>query len=305
MLLITLGTIPLNAAIAIALSQNVMSEISQAIKNVIRGVIKVTTMRNQRKVRSSSMSQNEIKNRKEAACEFNMGAEQVKLKELNRAQINAIRLNVKDFLPQKFEGDHGQFKSWADEVMFFLSIEEPRLTNILKRLQTIRQPITDANVIGGYTLEAESDSSLSARSSYTGYCQGQKSLIHTACGYVAWRQLNIQYYGGSVARQYTNLRLILSPTWGNHSSAGKMLKHCTQWFQMIQEHEPTHKAKISEDFKIASERKPKESQRAPLFRAKEKERKAKANSFRSSCEVRARISRHQPSQYHTQYQQPS
>eukprot|EP00971_Amphidinium_carterae_P177135 3512906-Amphidinium_carterae.2 len=41
--------------------------------------------------------------------------------------------------------------------MLFLSTEEPRLTNILKLLQTIRQPITDANVISGYSLDAESE----------------------------------------------------------------------------------------------------------------------------------------------------
>eukprot|EP00971_Amphidinium_carterae_P025784 508747-Amphidinium_carterae.1 len=41
--------------------------------------------------------------------------------------------------------------------MLFLSIEEPRLTGILKQLQTIPQPITDANVISGCSLEAESE----------------------------------------------------------------------------------------------------------------------------------------------------
>eukprot|EP00971_Amphidinium_carterae_P227095 4504719-Amphidinium_carterae.1 len=41
--------------------------------------------------------------------------------------------------------------------MLFLSIEEPRLTAILKSLQTIRQPITHAAVISGYTLETESE----------------------------------------------------------------------------------------------------------------------------------------------------
>eukprot|EP00971_Amphidinium_carterae_P133643 2647065-Amphidinium_carterae.1 len=61
-----------------------------------------------------------------------------------------------------------------------------------------------------------------------------QSLIHTACGYEAWRQLNIQYYGGSVPRQFTTLKLILSPTWGNQNSAGEMLKHYTQWLQTIQ-----------------------------------------------------------------------
>eukprot|EP00971_Amphidinium_carterae_P321350 6387141-Amphidinium_carterae.1 len=41
--------------------------------------------------------------------------------------------------------------------MLFLSIEEPRLTAILKALQTARQPVTDTDVIGGDTLEAESE----------------------------------------------------------------------------------------------------------------------------------------------------
>eukprot|EP00971_Amphidinium_carterae_P223248 4429814-Amphidinium_carterae.2 len=55
-----------------------------------------------------------------------------------------------------------------------------------------------------------------------------QSLIHTTCGYEAWRQLNTKYYGGSVAKQDTNLKLILSPTWVNHNSAGEMFKHYTQ-----------------------------------------------------------------------------
>eukprot|EP00971_Amphidinium_carterae_P311624 6193767-Amphidinium_carterae.2 len=60
---------------------------------------------------------------------------------LGRAQVNAVRLNVKDFLPQKFKGKRSQFKPWADEDML--------------HLQTIRQPITDQNVISGYNLEAD------------------------------------------------------------------------------------------------------------------------------------------------------
>eukprot|EP00971_Amphidinium_carterae_P072612 1436116-Amphidinium_carterae.1 len=128
-----------------------MSEISQRIKSVIRFVIKVTMKTNQREVRSGKSGN--------SAREFLMVAEQVMFKGLNTAGINPIRLNVKDFLPhtQKFKGDQSQFKAWADEVMLFLSIEEPRLTNILKQLQTIHQPITDANVISGYSLDAESE----------------------------------------------------------------------------------------------------------------------------------------------------
>eukprot|EP00971_Amphidinium_carterae_P109477 2167767-Amphidinium_carterae.1 len=51
-LAITLGVIPLSAAVSIALSQKVMSEIGQTVKSVIKLVIGITTMRNQRKVRS-------------------------------------------------------------------------------------------------------------------------------------------------------------------------------------------------------------------------------------------------------------
>eukprot|EP00971_Amphidinium_carterae_P054474 1073093-Amphidinium_carterae.1 len=155
--------------------------------------------------------------------EFNVVAEQVKFSGLSKPRINALRLNVKD-LPQKFKGDRGQFKSWADEVMLFLSIEEPRLTNILRRLQTIHQPITDANVIGGYSWEAETVrfTSLSKVTLHRllSMTEGEghalvQSLVHTACGYGAWRQLNIH--------------------------AGEMLKHYTQWLQTIQEYETTHK----------------------------------------------------------------
>eukprot|EP00971_Amphidinium_carterae_P177596 3522484-Amphidinium_carterae.1 len=52
-------------------SHKVMSEISQIVRSVIRFGIRVSTMRNQRKVRSLSMSQNEIKSRKKTARKFN------------------------------------------------------------------------------------------------------------------------------------------------------------------------------------------------------------------------------------------
>eukprot|EP00971_Amphidinium_carterae_P081041 1603482-Amphidinium_carterae.1 len=51
MLLITLGVIPLSALICIGVSQKVMSVTNQRIKSVIRCVIRVTTQRNQRKVK--------------------------------------------------------------------------------------------------------------------------------------------------------------------------------------------------------------------------------------------------------------
>eukprot|EP00971_Amphidinium_carterae_P270770 5373263-Amphidinium_carterae.1 len=72
-----------------------MSMISQRIKSVIR----VTTQKNQRKVRSGK-----------TARKFVMVAEQFMFKGLSEAGINAIRLNVKDFIPQKFKGDRNQFK---------------------------------------------------------------------------------------------------------------------------------------------------------------------------------------------------
>eukprot|EP00971_Amphidinium_carterae_P038667 760198-Amphidinium_carterae.3 len=94
-----------------------------------------------------------------------------------------------------------QFKPWA---MLFLSIEEPRLTVILRQLQTIGQPITGHNVI--LEEEAERSTSLSKV-----ILHRLLSMTQFLCGYEVWRQLNIQYYGGSVARQYMNLELILSP----------------------------------------------------------------------------------------------
>eukprot|EP00971_Amphidinium_carterae_P154544 3064981-Amphidinium_carterae.1 len=137
MLLITLDVIPIFTALCVGVSQKVMSEISQKIKRVIRMVISVTTQRNQAKVKTGKSGK--------SARDFLMVAEQVMFKGLNKAGINAVRLNVKDFLPQKFKGDRNQFKPWADEVMLFLSVEEPRVTAILKSLQTTHQPITDAD----------------------------------------------------------------------------------------------------------------------------------------------------------------
>eukprot|EP00971_Amphidinium_carterae_P150546 2984221-Amphidinium_carterae.1 len=150
--------------------------------------------------------------KKAPARQFNMVAEHVKFKGLSRAQINAIRLNVKDFLPQNFKGDRSQFKPWADEVMLFLSIEEPRLTNILRRLQTIRQPM-QMSLVDTHWKQSRRDSSLSTLHRLLSMTKGEShASFILLCGYEAWPQLNIQYYGGSVARQYTNLRLILSPT---------------------------------------------------------------------------------------------
>eukprot|EP00971_Amphidinium_carterae_P083366 1649863-Amphidinium_carterae.1 len=176
----------------------------------IRFVISVTTQRNQRKVRTGKSAK--------SARKFLMVTEQVMFKGLNKASINAVGLNVKDFLPQKFKGNRSQFKPWADEVMPFLRIEELRLTAILKSLRTTRQPITDADVIGGHTLEAGLERFICLSRVTLSMTEGEshalvQSLIHTSYGYEAWRQLNIQYYGGSVARQFATLKLILSPTW--------------------------------------------------------------------------------------------
>eukprot|EP00971_Amphidinium_carterae_P276559 5488211-Amphidinium_carterae.5 len=77
---------------------------------------------------------------------------QQKQQQQHAYQGNAFKLNVKDFLVQ---GRQRSIQAWVDEVMLFLSIEEPRLTAIFR--QTIRQPITEANVISGYNLEAESE----------------------------------------------------------------------------------------------------------------------------------------------------
>eukprot|EP00971_Amphidinium_carterae_P290351 5764835-Amphidinium_carterae.2 len=71
MLLITLGVIPLTAFMAVGVSQKVISEISHIMKSVIRCAVRVSTMRNQRTVRSLSMSQNENQSRKKSARELN------------------------------------------------------------------------------------------------------------------------------------------------------------------------------------------------------------------------------------------
>eukprot|EP00971_Amphidinium_carterae_P075055 1483497-Amphidinium_carterae.1 len=92
MLLITLGVISLLTAFNVGVSQKLMSEVSQKIKSVLKFVIRATTMRYQRKVRSGK-SEN-------SARDFLMVAEQVMFKGPNKAGINAVRLNVKDFLPQ-------------------------------------------------------------------------------------------------------------------------------------------------------------------------------------------------------------
>eukprot|EP00971_Amphidinium_carterae_P236728 4698325-Amphidinium_carterae.1 len=122
-LLIILGVIPVSATIAVALSQQPEGDVIDQSDY-------------------QECDQYEPKEQRIRA-RINMVAEQHKFKGVSRAQTNAVRLNVKDFLPQKFKGDRGQLKAWADEVTLFLSIEGPRLTNILKRLQTTRQPITD------------------------------------------------------------------------------------------------------------------------------------------------------------------
>eukprot|EP00971_Amphidinium_carterae_P339728 6477696-Amphidinium_carterae.1 len=69
MLFIILGVIPIVAAVSCNQPKGDVRDQSD-YKSVIRCVIKVTTMRNQRKVRSSSMSQNEIKSRKELVHKF-------------------------------------------------------------------------------------------------------------------------------------------------------------------------------------------------------------------------------------------
>eukprot|EP00971_Amphidinium_carterae_P254501 5052633-Amphidinium_carterae.1 len=51
--------------------------------------------------------------------------------------------------------------------------------------------------------------------------------------------------------QYTNLKVILSATWGNHNlSTSDMIKHYNQWLQPIQEYETVNNTKshmIEED----------------------------------------------------------
>eukprot|EP00971_Amphidinium_carterae_P039259 771731-Amphidinium_carterae.1 len=69
---ITLGVIPLTAFMASGVSPKVMPEISQIVKSVIRCAIRVSTMRNHRKVRSLSMSQTENRSRKKSKRIFSL-----------------------------------------------------------------------------------------------------------------------------------------------------------------------------------------------------------------------------------------
>eukprot|EP00971_Amphidinium_carterae_P117826 2333933-Amphidinium_carterae.2 len=132
-MLITLGVIPLTAVIAVGVSPKVMSEISQISKSVIRKVIRISSMRNRSKVRNESQGNKQTqteslrwtKNMRircsSERCRTQraniMVAKQVGVKELSRAQIKAVRLNVKDDPPQKFKGARSQLKPWADEVI--------------------------------------------------------------------------------------------------------------------------------------------------------------------------------------------
>eukprot|EP00971_Amphidinium_carterae_P021934 432849-Amphidinium_carterae.1 len=111
------GVISLSAAFSVALSQKVCD----------------------RSHNDKESEKGQIEPKGKSAREVNMVAEQVTFRGLCRAGINAVRLNVKGLLPQKFKGNRA------------------RLTGILRQLQITRQPITDANVISGYTLEAESE----------------------------------------------------------------------------------------------------------------------------------------------------
>eukprot|EP00971_Amphidinium_carterae_P115297 2283575-Amphidinium_carterae.2 len=94
-----------------------------------------------------------------------MVAKVVSVKGLSRAQINAVRFNVEDFLLRSSEetvvsSSPGQMKSCCScqlrnhDSLTYSGACRPR------------QRITDADVIGGYTLEADSERSpLSAKSS--------------------------------------------------------------------------------------------------------------------------------------------
>eukprot|EP00971_Amphidinium_carterae_P005062 101311-Amphidinium_carterae.2 len=177
-----------------------------------------------------------------------MVAEQVNIKGFSRAGIKAVRLNVKDFLPQR-----------ADEATPFLSIEEPRLSVTLKQLQTTRQPIIDQNVISGHSVEDESERFTSLSKVILHHMlsmtEGEshalvQSFIHTACGYEMWRHFKHSVLWMEVQGQGSTPTSKAS--WGSRNSAAEMLKHHSQWLQTIQEHETTHKTRISDDIKIAS-----------------------------------------------------
>eukprot|EP00971_Amphidinium_carterae_P208258 4132205-Amphidinium_carterae.1 len=126
----------------------------------------------------------------------------------------AVRLNIKDSPPQSFSGDRNKFKA----------IEEPRMSPIIKRLETICQPITDRDVIAGVDgLDQESDKLNSCPSTEFYFI-----------GYDSWRHLNLHQFGGTEARRYTTLKSILTPDWGHQNlSAGQLIKQYTNWFNLF------------------------------------------------------------------------
>eukprot|EP00971_Amphidinium_carterae_P341169 6479848-Amphidinium_carterae.3 len=138
MLLMTLGVIPLTAFMAVGISQNVVSEINQIVKSVIRCANRVSTMRNQRKKGITAPNQpTKITWQQSRSIAGDSSEPRSKQSKSRTSYLRSSRETAVSSSP-------GQ-----DDVMLFLSIEEPRLTHMLKRLQTIRQPITDADAIGG------------------------------------------------------------------------------------------------------------------------------------------------------------
>eukprot|EP00971_Amphidinium_carterae_P142564 2824212-Amphidinium_carterae.1 len=111
MLLITLGVIPLTAFIAVGVSQNVMSEISQIVKSVIRFGIRVSTIRNQIKVRSLSMSLNEIKSRNEPARKFSMAAEPASMQSDSTSRTTSRTSYLKSSRESAVSSSPGQIKT--------------------------------------------------------------------------------------------------------------------------------------------------------------------------------------------------
>eukprot|EP00971_Amphidinium_carterae_P203154 4031645-Amphidinium_carterae.1 len=97
--------------------------------------------------------------------------------------------------------------------MLFLSIEEPRLTPFLHQLQTIRQRVTDEDVINEADLQAETETFKSLSkiiphrllSMTEGEPHALVQSIHTSHTYKACGQLNLRYSGTPEARQHTKL----------------------------------------------------------------------------------------------------
>eukprot|EP00971_Amphidinium_carterae_P228891 4540806-Amphidinium_carterae.1 len=113
----------------------------------------------------------------------------------NQRKIKAV--SIKDILPPKIKGNKGQFKHGQ--------MKKSRCSSQLRTSTSCHtQAAADYTSARHYTFLSKTQGESHALA---------QSLTYVACGYESRRQLNSQYYGGPNARQYTNLKFIVSRAW--------------------------------------------------------------------------------------------